>query len=87
MSIEISKHSASVAAQSMLVENVPTLSGVHGVLKDSANPHALVTERLSLVWLGTMVEIQYFTQVGAVANCLEFAFPGRTLRIVIERWE
>ena len=79
MGIKILKCGSSIAAHAMLVQNVPTFSGMCGVFENSACSHAFVAERFSLVWLGTIIEVQDLTQVGTIANCLELALPRRAL--------
>ena len=61
MGIKVLKCGATIAAQPMLVQNVPSLSGVDGVFKDSADPHALVAKQLSFMRLRTVIELECFT--------------------------
>ena len=87
MSIKVSKDCTTIATHPMLVQNVPSFCGMHGVFKNGVDPHALVTERFSLVWLRLIIKVQDFSQVGTIADGLEFALPRGILRIVVQCWK
>ena len=75
MSIKVSEHGSTVTAHPMLVQNVATFSGMHGMFKNSVHPHAFIAKRFAFMCLRTIVEVQDLSQVGTIANRLEFALP------------